>query len=148
MKYSLAKYILSITIPASVAASFGTQSISVGGSGSYTEYINVEHAEDAWSVVGDTTGSYVFNRNDNRTGTVQVSLNQMSDRVRQFISLCNIYQSSQEIDEGLTLEIRSTDGNTVATCSDCMPKKIPQQAFGATAANQTWEFVCGRIDVK
>ena len=146
-KYSLAKYILTISIPASVAALFGLNSISVGGSGSYTESITIRFNAEEWSVEGDATGSYVMNRNNNRTGTVEVSLNQLSDRVRQFITLCNIYKSSNTIEEGLTLELRSLDGVMVATCLDCMVQKIADQAFAATAANQSWTFVSGSITI-
>lgn len=145
MKYSLSKYILTITIPASVAAQFGTSTISVGGVGSYTESIAIEYAEDQWTLQGDATGGHVFNKSNNRTGSVQVSLNQLSEKVAQFKTLCNIYYQSEEIDEGLTLELRSLDGVMVATCDDCLVRKIPGQAFAATAATQTWELLAGVI---
>lgn len=145
MKYSLSKYILTISIPASVAAQFGVSTISVGGVGSYTESITIEQTADQWTVQGDATGGYVFNKSNDRTGSVQVSLNQLSERVAQFKALCNIYYSSEEIDEGLTLELRSLDGVMVATCDDCMVRKIPAQAFAESAAYQTWELLAGKI---
>lgn len=145
MKYSLAKYIATISIPASVAASFGASSISVGGLGSTTESITISVPQDLWSVVGDATGGYVMNKNNDRSGSVIISLNQLTENVGRFITLCNVYYSSEEISDGLTIEVSSLDGKTVATCSDCMIRKIPDQAFAATAANQSWEFVCGKI---
>jgi len=144
-KYALAKYILTVSIPQSVSALFGLRSLTIGGSGSYTDSINIEYNSDFWSVEGDHVGSHVFNRNDDRTGRVSVTLSQLSDRVRQFITLCNVYASSAQIEEGLTMELRSLDGTMIATCNDVMPVRIPPQAFGATAANQTWDFASGEI---
>lgn len=147
MKYSLAKYIATISIPTALAALFGLNSISIGGSGSYTDSITINFNDDMWKVEGDVTGSYVFNKSNNKTGSIELSLNQVSDRVRQLITLCNIYKSSDQIEEGLTIEVRSTDGTMIATCNDCMPQRIPSQVMGATAANQTWTFLSGEITI-
>lgn len=146
-KYSLSKYIATISIPTALANSFGLSSISVGGSGSYTDSITLNFNDDMWKVEGDVTGSYVMNRSDNKTGTIELSVSQVSDRVRQLITLCNIYKSSDQIDEGLTIEVRSTNGTMIATCLDCMPQRIPSQVMGQTAANQTWTFVSGEITI-
>ena len=144
-KYALAKYVATISLPATVANAFGMNSISIGGSGSYTDSISINYNEDMWKVEGDATGSYVMNRNDNKTGSIELNINQLSDKVKQLITLCNVYKSSDEIDEGLTIEVRSTDGTMIATCNDCMPQRIPSQVMGATATNQTWTFVCGEV---
>lgn len=145
MKYSLSKYILTITIPATVAAQFGASTISVGGVGSMTESISIEYANDQWTLTGDATGGHIFNKSNDRTGTVQISLSQLSERVAQFKTLCNIYYQSEEIEDGLTLELRSLSGEMVATCDDCMVRKIPGQGFAAQAAMQTWELLAGVI---
>lgn len=145
MKYSLSKYILTVSIGPTVSSLFGAKSISVGGVGSYTDSITIEQTNDQWSLQGDATGGYVFNKSNDRTGTATVSLSQLSEKVAQFKTLCNVYYTSEEIDEGLTLELRSLDGVVVATCDDCLVKKIPAQAFASEADKQSWEFLCGKV---
>ena len=146
-KYSLAKYTLTVKIPQSVASLFGTSVITLGGSNSYTGSISVEHNANLWEVVGDATGSHVFNRNDDKTGNIDVQINQLSDKVRQLKTLINVYRSSQTIEDGLTLEIHDSLGNTICTAEDCMPQKTPNQTFENTAQMQTWRFVCGEITI-
>lgn len=145
MKYSLTKRILTIKIPESVASKFGVNAISIGGSGSYLDSISLSFNSDLWSVKGDVTGGHIFDRNDDETGTCTVTLSQLSDRVRQLITLTNIYKQSKDIEDGLTIELRESNGDVIATCNDCMPQRIPNQDFAAQSGNQSWTFLCGQI---
>lgn len=145
MVYSLSKYVLTMSIPESVAQHFGTNTLSIGGTGSYTDSITIRQTNNQFEVEGDATGSHVINKSNNRVGEAEVVINQMSERVAKFIALCNVYYSSETIDEGVTLELRALTGETVATCNDCFPNKPADQAFGQTAQTQSWVFVCGEV---
>lgn len=147
MRYSLAKYILTITIPANLVGEFGTQSISVGGENSYLESINITFASTLWETAADSTGSWVHNQNLDRSGTVVVNLNQLSVNVAKFKRLCNLFFNSNAEYDGLTLELADTSGNIIATCNDCLVQKIPDQSFQSTAQYQSWTFTCGKITI-
>lgn len=147
MRYSLAQYILTITLPANLASEFGAQAISVGGENSYLESMSVSYRSTLWETSADNTGSWVHNQNLDRSGTVTLSLNQVSIAVAKFKKLCNLYFNASNIYEGLTLELSDTDGNTIATCNDCLVTKIPDQALSNAAQNQSWTLTCGKITI-
>lgn len=141
-RYSLANYILSIeSNDATIRSLFGT--ISIGGEGSYMGSVKVEVPQDLWSTEGYATGAWVHNKNLDRSGTVAVELSQLSDAVQKFIRLCNLYYSGGY--GSLSMVLTNTAGTKIATCTDCLPKNIPGQEFGDTAAKQTWTFTCGKI---
>lgn len=144
-RYSLAKYILTVSIPDNLVAEFGDRSVSIGGEGSYTDSITITRSVETWTTEGDSTGSYVHNQNLNKTGTAEVSLNQLSPQIAKFKTLCNLYSNADAEYDGLTLELSDTAGNVIATCNDCLINKIPDQQFQATAQNQSWVFTCGQI---
>lgn len=144
-KYSLSKYILTISIPSEIAGQFGASTISVGGEGSYLDSISISYSTSRWNTKGDATGSWVHEENLDRTGSAAVTLNQLSDKVAKFIRLCNLYYNTDVDLDGLTLELNDTSGNNIATCNDCVIKEIPNQDFGSESANQEWVFNCGKI---
>jgi len=151
--YSLSRYKLSITYPDSLAAelsqNFGANgSITIGGEGSYLESFSFSQTNNTWSVDGDNTGSYVFNKNLDRTGTAQLTLNQMSNQVIMFKNLAKYYYTNN-LEEGLTLTLTKfdNDNEVIVTCTDCFITKIPDQQFQNEAQTQTWEFVVGIIDL-
>lgn len=146
-RYSLANYILTVTIPTELAGTFGANTLTVGGEGSYLDSMQVSLSQNLWSTEGDSTGSWVHNKNLDRTGTCQITLSMLSDKVARFITLCNLYYAADSDYSGLTLELSSSDGTTIATCNDCYITKIPDQQFQSTAQRQTWEFTCGRITI-
>lgn len=141
-RYCLADYILSIDPDDSnVKAMFGT--ISVGGEGSYTESMTITMDATMWTTTGYATGGWTHDKSLAKNGTVQLSLNQLSDQVAKFKQLCNVYYAGDY--EGLTMTLSDIDGNKVCTCIDCYIQKIPEQSFGNSAANQTWTITCGKI---
>lgn len=144
-RYSLADHILTVTIPANLANEFGVNTLTIGGEGSYTSSISVSLSSQLWSTEGDASGSWAHNKNLNRTGTVTVQINQLSEKIAKFITLCNLYYKSNVDYDGLTLVVESVNNGTVATCTDCYIQGIPSQDFGASAANQQWTFTCGKI---
>lgn len=159
-RYSLADYILSVKVPDELRVIFGADStdetnsldnvISIGGNGSYVGQIQISLKEAMWSTNGDHTGSWVHNKNLNKTGTLEVQLNQVSDQIKVLIRLYETYYSSDTITEGLTITVNKAVGGgnqeTVCTCTDCYIQEIPNQSFGDNAATQDWIFTCGKID--
>lgn len=148
MKYSLAKHILTITIPDNLVGDFGAQSISIGGEGSYLDSITLTYNSQLWTTTGDATGSWVHDQNLDRTGTAEISIKQVSPSVGRFKTLCNLYFNSYIDYDGLTLELSDIAGNIIATCNDCYIQKIPNQAYQATSQNQTWTITCGKITIR
>lgn len=145
-RYSLASYYLSISIPTEVANSFGADEITIGGEGSYLDTISIALSTDLYSTKGDATGSWIHTKNYNRTGTIQLTINQVSDAVARLKSLFNIYYSLDEEAEGLTLTLKSSLNNVaVAICNDCVITKIPDQSFGSETSTQQWTLNAGKI---
>ena len=145
MRYSLAKYLLSIK-----SENFEINdiigSVAIGGEGAAIGSISVKYDNDLWSTEGYSTGGYVQNKNLSRTGSISVEINQLSDKISKFIQLCNI--SFSGIDDPLTLSIIDNDSNQIiASGIDCHIRKIPDQEFKNEASNQTWEFTCGKITI-
>lgn len=158
-RYSLTDYILSVKVPEELRDVFIEDSndtidaasniISIGGDGSYTGSINVTTNTAQFTTEGDATGSWVHNQSKDKTGTIRVTINQVSDKVLLLVRLYQTYYASNTTTEGLTLTISKATGNgnqeSVCVGTDCLIGKIPDIDFGQTADNQDWNFTCGRI---
>lgn len=141
-RYSLANHILSIKPnDPTIEAMFGT--ISIGGEGSYNDSIRIRRNNNMWDTTGYATGAWVHNKNLSRTGVVEISLNQLSDQVAKFITLCDTYYTGDY--EGFTISLSKIDGNKIATALDCYITKVPDQEFLDSAQSQVWSFTCGQI---
>lgn len=160
-RYSLTDYILSVKVPDELRSVFLTDgdtieakanSISIGGDNSYVGQISVQMRTAQWNTEGDPTGSYVHNKSKDRTGTIEVQINQVSDKVALLVRLYETYYSADSITEGLTLTISKATGNgnqeAICTGTDCYIQQIPNIQYGNTAGNQDWQFTCGRIAFK
>lgn len=151
MKYSLANYIVTISsTDSNIQGIIGQLSIGGGLSdetqGEALGSISIERDEALYSVDNYATGGYVFNKNLSRTGTVELSLNQLSDKIGPLKNLC-IYLETHETD-GLTITVMDSGVNKVAECIDCYPEKLPAQEFKDTAQEQTWKFLVGQVNFK
>lgn len=160
-KYSLADYQLTIGIPQSVALKLNLKdeegnlltSFTIGGpgengEGSFVGQIAVSRANNLWETEGDNTGSWVHNKNLNRTGTIELQIRQISDRVIELAQLCDIYESIQENVEGLTLTINSSateETVPMATGVDSYIQKQADLTLANTAGLLTWTFTCGQV---
>ena len=159
-RYSLTDYILTITVPDNSNIneairgkqfSIGGAGIETGGKGSFLGEISLSRNKDAWETEGDYTGSWVHNKNNDKTGTCQVQIRQVSDMVITLAQICAIFESIQEHVPGLTLTLQSAFDNSIAgtniiaTCNDCYIQKLADIKFGETADLQTWIFTCGQI---
>jgi hypothetical protein len=142
--YSLASYILTIQIPDEVALKFGTNTISIGGQGSYVGSISLANSKDTFSTVGDDTGGWIHNKSLDRTGSATISLNQLAESVGQLIRLFNIYFNLDDV-EGLTLTLTSSAGKLIATGTDSLVTRIPNQDFNSTASEQSWTLTIGQL---
>lgn len=160
-RYALADYQITVKVPtnldipnrelAQMLASISA--ITIGGSGegegkfgSFLGSINVKRNKDLWTTEGDATGSWVHNKDLNRTGTIDVEITQVSDQVVQLVYLCTAYESVSDAVEGLQLIITNTASEkTIVTAIDCYIAKIPDLPLGDTAAKLTFSFTCGRI---
>lgn len=143
-RYCLANYILTADIPEDIG--FGTQTVSIGGEGSYMNTITVKLNKDLFTTEGDNTGSWVHVKNLNKTGTVEVSIKQVANSVAVFKALMNIYHNLNSEASGMTLTLRDTLNNTICICKDCLLTRVPDQSFENEPSNQTWTFTCGCID--
>lgn len=142
MRYNLSDYILSIKPTDSrINADFGT--ISVGGEGSTTSSITFNTSTNLFDTEGYATGGWVHNKNLDRTGTAVLVLNQLADVVSRLKRLCAVYYGEDY--DGFTLALVDRNQQTVATAEDAYIQKIPEQAFGNEAADQSWTFTCGKI---
>ena len=159
-RYSLADYILTLKIPnnASIPESLRNKSFSIGGpgienggKGSFLGQISISRNVDAWSTEGDATGSWVHNKNNDKTGSCEVRIRQVSDDVVRLANIAQIYESIQDNVEGLTITITSAFSNSISgsdvivTCNDCYIQKIADLEFAAEAQEQAWTFTCGQI---
>jgi len=148
MKYSLSKYIVGITLPNEIRTNLGIDqdSISIGGSGTYLGEINISRNNPMWQTNGTPTGGYTHNQSLDRTGTVSVTLNQLSEVVSKLKRIFNLFYNI-DTEKGMTITISDSYGNIIATGDDCYIVNIPDQTFGETAATQTWEFTAGVVDI-
>lgn len=158
-QYSLADYTLTVSFVnyfnklTTDGTSADTHSFTIGGPaetsndksyGGYIGNITVNRTESLWSTSGDYTGGYVHNKNLNKTGTVSVQINQLSDAVIKLIKIFELYY-----DDDATINLTITNiatNTTIALCTDCKISTIPQLSFGNSATTQPWTFTCGVID--
>lgn len=141
-RYSLANYTVSIEpLDSILQSTFGV--MTVGGQGNYMETIRLSTENNLWSTVGYATGAWVHNKNLAKNGQAELVLQQVSDDVAKFKKLCELYYTGDY--QGFTMTLTNNNGEQIATAVSCYPVKIPTQEFGATSANQTWQFTCGEI---
>ena len=154
-RYALVDYILSITFTGNQISGISGNTFSIGGpaastGGGYIGEITLSRSAEMWKTTGDYTGGYVHTKNLDRTGTVKVTINQLSDDIVRLNTIFNLYeQSNTSNDRQLTLSVmNAATGDTVATCTDCRIVKLPDQVFGTDVASQDWEFTCGIINIE
>ena len=149
-RYSLADYRVTVHIPA--INGLAEEEITIGGPGENREgscvgEIKVTRRAELWTTEGDPTGSWVHNKNLDKTGTVEINLRQVSDYVIKLMMVCAAYESTDSGD-GLTITVNpviSEGTDNFITCNDCYIQKIPDQDYTDTAKEQQWIFTCGQV---
>ena len=159
--YSLADYQITIGISEEFAKTYnlkdGDETLKgyqiggpgADGTGSFVGRIQVERAEDAWTTVGDKTGSWVHNRSRNKVGRITLELNQISDQTIDLYHLCQFYDDLENTYEGLTITINAANQEqetTLVKAIDCYVVKQADYPMSETASNLTWVFTCGQIE--
>lgn len=154
-RYSLSDHTLKMTFPTYNTNANGLGRISglqlqFGGAGnngqqgSFVGSISVARSTTTWTTAGDPTGSWVHNKNLDRTGTITLNLRQVSDDVIRLTTIARILENDMSEAAGFKLEIFSSN-KPVAIAEDCYISQVPNQEYGDTAADQSWTFTCGRI---
>ena len=142
-RYSLADHLVKVTLPANVivgGVNIGGMVLEFGGpgnnkqTGSFAGEISVERSSDTWTTEGDPTGSWVHNKNLNKTGTVSLQLRQVADDVIRLQMLAQVFENNDF--PGCNIEVFN-GSDTVARAEDCYISRVPSQVFGDTAAMQT-----------
>ncbi len=148
MRYSLSDYILAIKLPDSFAQKIGLSNnsiITIGGEGSYLNSIEFSYNTDLFSTKADATGSWVHDKNLDRSGRITISIHQLSEKISLFKKVINLYYQSSVKDEGLQLSLQDSYSNEIASGEDCYFVKMPNQVFGQESDNQSWDITSGRI---
>lgn len=159
--YSLADYQLTIGLGDTVISRLGLRdengellrNFTIGGpgengEGSFVGQIQVSRNENLFTTSGDPTGSWVHDKNLNRTGTITIDITQISDDIVTLVQLCQIFESIQTGTPGLELTISSVAegaNNTLVTGRDAYIQKLPDLPMGETAGRLSWVFTCGQI---
>jgi len=149
MVYSLSNYKLAIQLPEEFAAKVGLENnntISIGGEGSYLDTLSYSYNSDMYSTKADATGSYVHDKNLDKSGTITINIHQMSPQIALFIKIVNLYYQSGNDYEGLQLSLKDLMGQEVMAAESCFFTKIPDQSFGQESDNQSWNITSGRIN--
>ena len=150
--YSLADYELSVSIPA--IGDLPAETFRIGGpgdtgNGSCTGQIVVSRNQNLFETEGDPTGSWVHNKNLNRTGTITVDIRQVSNYIVKFILTCQAFEAYQHRTGGMTIQLIPAFTNEanqpIMTAIDCFFQKVPDQVMGPSAQTQSWIITCGKI---
>lgn len=160
-QYSLADHQLTIGISEIVARSLGLRdsygnlltNFTIGGpgengEGSFVGQIVVKRNQDLFTTTGDPTGSWVHDKNLNRTGSIEINITQISDDIVLLSQLCQMFEALQTNTPGLELTISSTGSGTsttIVTGRDAYIQKLPDLTFAERAQALTWIFTCGQV---
>ena len=158
--YSLADYVVTLkgdrgnniagNIPEiSIGGPAESTGLASSGNGSgFIGSITISREPDAWTLEGDVTGGFVHNRNLSRIGTVNISINQVSDKVRQLKTVMNIVEKTEAVYPFNITVTNAYTNEVVASCTSCLIRKTPNQVFGERATMQEWVFNAGVVEFK
>ena len=152
-RYSLADHTVVVTMP-TFSGIPGMDEISgkqlkFGGpgqnnqDGSFIGSITVTRENDTWSTEGDATGSWVHSKSLNRTGSVRLSIRQVSDDVIYLMMIAQMFENFS-LPHGMDIVVFN-GGERVAEAEDCYLTRIPEQVYGDTAVTQDWGWTAGRV---
>jgi len=128
-----------------------TYNVPIGGIGSYLGSIKVAKSTDNVSKTVDATGSGIFAYTHDHSGTVDIEISQVSEKVGQIINkIIDYYHSETQGDWKKGLIDITISKNNVAylVATDCMLTKMPDLEMGAEAGMRTFSFASIEIKEK
>ena len=143
MRYSLAKYILTISAN-DVRMQDIFKELTIGGDGSLVGSVTFSRNSSLYETTGFATGGYVHNKNLSKIGTVTLSISQLAKSVGKLIAASEAFYGADY--DGFTLTLTTNEGEKVASAIDCYIQKTPDQVFESQASQQSWSFTCGEIN--
>lgn len=146
-RYSLADHV--VTFTAIQGANSGTDlfTFEIGGQGSFLGSLNISWNADTWSQQMDATGSGSYSKNYDRSGTITLSLNQVSEKTILMDRLFQSYHLSDSDDIVYKVTI-SRGSKTLVEASYCVLKKLPEYVAEEEAGVRAYEFLSMLIDPK
>jgi SWI/SNF-related matrix-associated actin-dependent regulator 1 of chromatin subfamily A len=123
------------------------QAFQNGSARVFVGQITASRNKELFTTTGDATGSWVHDKNLDRTGHIRIDITQISDDVITLVQLCQIFESVQSRMPGLELTINSVASGTtpMVTGRDCYISKLPDLPLGETASRLSWDFTCGQV---
>lgn len=117
--------------------------LPMGGAGSYLGSISVTKSTDNITTTVDATGSGVFNFSADHSGTVEIELSQVSDKINEIINkMANYYHSQRAGDwKNALVDITiSKNGVALVDATSCMLTKMPDLSIQPEVQNRTFTF--------
>lgn len=136
-QYSLLDFSLSITFKKN------RYNIPIGGVGSYLGSIKVAKATDNITKTVDATGSGVFAYSHDHSGTVDIEISQVSNKVATIINRAMKWYHSEtngDWKNGLLDIVIMKNGRKVLDATSCMLTKMPDLEIGNEVAMRTFSF--------
>ena len=136
-QYSLLDFSISITFKKK------TYNIPLGGFGSYLGNISISKNTDNISTTVDSTGSGVFSFSADNSGTIEIEITQVSDKISQIIqNMQNYYQSTVSGDWKNALVDITIHKNAIPIieATNCMLVKMPDWTAGPEVSTRTYSF--------
>lgn len=140
-RYSLSEVIVSFT-----SSNSGDDfTFSLGGVGTFFGGVTIAWDTPLWSKEMDATGAGVLSRSYDMSGTVTLTINQMSTDVEIFNSLIMAYMKDPNgIEKPPMLDItiqRVGEGSPMVKASMCVLEKNPDLGYAEAAATREYGFI-------
>lgn len=109
-------------------------------------FIEVERAEDGYSMYVGTLGEVCRTRNLNRTGSVTINL-MHSAPANDLLTAIAIHDEQFGYGSG-PLMIKDLNGTTVCVASEAWIRKLPRIERGKEAGTIQWIIDCADLDIR
>lgn len=100
--------------------------------------VKVSRNEDAWTVQSGVTGETARSKNNNRTGSVEISLLQTAEDNQYLSDLALLDENANA--GAVPLTVKDNNGNTILFAENAWVKKMPDVEYGKEAGPRTWVF--------
>ena len=138
--YSLTTVNLVITNP-----TYGQ--ITIGGGGKLVGQLSYNYNANIFDMEGSPDGGYVVNFQRNKTGQIQVSVNQTSPHIRELNEFAQWCSANPELSDS-NMKITDSLGNIALSANGVYIQQIAPNQIGATASQRQYTFLAGEINVE